>query len=318
MRKHINTKGRPPKEMNTTPVLLISFNRPQYLEKRLIELIVNENVKSIIVSLDFHSDAMTKRYEEIFEKFESSQVQLSVVKHQQNIGLAKHIPAAVEQALQQHVHIIVIEDDIVIGPGSIKSFERARNILDSDPEILTIGGYRYSPWLLSSIFENRWTKTDYFSAWGWMTSREKWEFFRMALKDENVQNTFENQHRNLNLTESQKRKWINRFLKCQMYEERTWDIPVQYWTFKHGKKHVLPIFRMFENEGFGNNESTNTKSMRPKWMGKFRTYNSVIEPKMANRITSRLFNIIDSFSIGNDRDASKLKLIGRLMRNEIE
>ena len=36
--------------MNTTPVLLISFNRPQYLEKRLIELIVNENETNLLVN----------------------------------------------------------------------------------------------------------------------------------------------------------------------------------------------------------------------------------------------------------------------------
>lgn len=302
--------------MQRIPVLVISYNRPEFLKRRLVELTNLNNAQPIIVSLDYHSEEMNQRYNSVLNEFLSSNANLSVVRNKENLGIARHLPFAVGKVLKNHSHTIVIEDDIAIGLGAIRSFEEAREYLDANPEILTIGGFTYSPWFARKIIKNKWRSSKYFSAWGWMTSQERWPQINQTLKEEEIRIVFQG-HKGLDkLSRNQQDKWLHRFHKCKVYEERTWDIPVQYWSFKHGKKHLLPTFRIVENEGFGNLNSTNTKLSRPRWMGKFKVQNTQIEMRVAGRIVSYLMEIVDSFSIASDRNLTKLNFLRKILRND--
>ena len=287
------------------PVLVLTFNRPKFLKKRLDEILERDQYTNVIVSVDFHSEEMMASYQVLLEAYiRKFPDKLSVVYRDKNIGIARHLPTCLDEIFKNYESAIIFEDDIVVGPGAISSFVKANQMLKIDESIFTIGGFSFSFWPLARVYRNKWRKTYYFSAWGWMTGRNQWSHYRQSLSGENLANLFTNTDKGNQLSDDQKRIWLNRFEKCQKNENRTWDIPLQYWTFVTGKHHLLPNFRILENEGFDALESTNTRNSRPRWMFKTRFTEGVIEPEFKNNALEKIMRFIDSLTIGGDRDFS--------------
>lgn len=284
------------------PVLILTFNRPKLLKKRLDEILVRDRYDNVIVSVDFHSIEMSNKYKylltDYIKKFPD---ELRIIYRTKNIGIAKHLPIFLDEIFEIYESAIIFEDDIVVGPGVIASFIKADQILKKDESIFTIGGFTFSIWPLARIRRNTWRKTNYFSAWGWMTNRHQWSNYRQSLSGENLNELFTNRVKDTRLSKNQQKIWLIRFKKCQRDENRTWDIPLQYWTFVNGKHHLLPIFRILENEGFDAPESTNTRNSRPAWMFKMRLLDDVVEPDVKNNLLAIIMRFIDTFTIGGDR-----------------
>jgi hypothetical protein len=285
------------------PVLILTFNRPIFLKKRLVEILERDQYQNVIVSVDFHSHEMTTAYEELLSDFiERYPDELRVIYRTTNIGIAKHLPISLDEIFERNDSAIIFEDDVAVGSGVLASFAKANQILKTDESIFTIGGFTFSIWPLARILKNQWRETHYFSAWGWMTNRNQWSNYRQSLSGENLEDLFVNRARGIRLSSHQQRIWLTRFKKCQENENRTWDIPMQYWTFITGKHHLLPTFRLLENEGFNASESTNTRNSRPGWMFKVRFLEDVIEPEYKNSYLGRIMKFIDAFTIGGDRN----------------
>lgn len=292
------------------PVLILTFNRPRLLKKRLDEILVRDHYDNVIVSVDYHSIEMSTNYKQLLTEFiKKFPDELRVIHRSRNIGIARHLPIALDEIFESYESAIIFEDDIVVGPGVITSFVKANQILKKDESIFTIGGFTFSIWPLERIRRNTWRKTHYFSAWGWMTNRHQWSNYRQSLSGENLDELFTNRVKGIRLSRYQQRIWLTRFKKCQKDENRTWDIPLQYWTFVNRKHHLLPNFRILENEGFDAPESTNTRNSRPTWMFKMRLLDDVVEPDVKNNFFAGLMRMIDSFTIGGDRNITFYKKV---------
>jgi hypothetical protein len=284
------------------PVLILTFNRPKFLKKRLNEIMDRDRYKNVIVSIDFHSIEMTTAYKEVLSEFiERFPDELRVIYRERNIGIAKHLPKFLDEVFERNESAIIFEDDIAVGSGVLASFVKANGILLEDESIFTIGGFTFSIWPLARIFKNQWRKTYYFSAWGWMTNRNQWSNYRQSLSGENLDDLFTNRSKGIRLSTHQQKIWLSRFEKCQKNENRTWDIPMQYWTFVAGKHHLLPTFRLLENEGFNAQESTNTRNLRPRWMFEMRFLEDVIEPDYKDNLLARFMRFADTLTVGGDR-----------------
>ena len=284
------------------PVLCITYNRPDYLRRRLIELLENEKVELVIISIDYCSDLITSENNLVIERFLlQHQNRIRVIQRKKNLGIARHLPVAVSEVLSEFKYVIVIEDDIKIGHGAIKQFVSATSLLDSKPEIFTIGGFGPTFWLGSNIRRNKWRESIYFSAWGWMTSKIKWQEYNASLSDEKINEALFEIQNYPKLNSRQINTWTLRFRKVQKNPEFTWDIQVQYWTFRLGRKHLLPVMRILENQGFSDLRSANTSDHRPRWMGKERTYQKQSTMGTSSRLISKLYTFADSYTIGGDR-----------------
>jgi hypothetical protein len=275
-----------------------------------MEILERDKYKNVIISIDYHSAEMSNLYKGVIFEYQLKFAQnITVIKRDKNLGIAKHLPTALDEIFLDNETAIIFEDDIIVGPGAISSFIKANEILQQDESIFTIGGFTFSIWPLMKVWKNKWRKTRYFSAWGWMTNRNQWASYKQSLSAEDVEKLFLNISNEINLTKKQKIIWLSRFIKCKEVEEWTWDIPMQYWTFVTGKHHLLPNFRLLDNEGFNNPESTNTKSLRPRWMFNPRFMESTIEPSYERNTIAKVMQYIDSLTIAGDRNISKFRSI---------
>jgi hypothetical protein len=297
------------------PVLILTYNRPEFLRDRLSELVYRDKYPYIVVSIDFDSDEMMSKNIKIIDEFKFRKTKLECIPREINLGIARHLPTAVDDVLHNHNFVIVIEDDIKIGPNTVQMLANSSEIFNKREDVFTIGGFSWTAWLAQGIRPNRWRVTRYFSAWGWITSRKQWANYQQDLRNEKIEELFKIHNPDINLNSGQKRLWLKRFEKCQNMPNRTWDIPMQYWTFKLKKVHLLPTQRILENVGFNSNLSTNTKSNRPKWMGDARLSDRLIAKIVENRLITWSYQFIDSFTIADDQPL-KHKFMNFLTRGE--
>ena len=182
---------------------------------------------------------------------------LEFIRRPANLGCSLHIITAVSEVLQVSNSVIVVEDDVVVGNGFLKSMIDGLSIISSDDSIGTVGGFSpfYKGFFRTST--NYWRKSPYFSAWGWGTTKEFWEGFVTLSKIENLESILESSSTWMNLSKRKKRIWMKRFRRG------IWDYNVQFMLFLKEKKNLLPKLRLIDNEGFFDLRSTHTKHQRP-------------------------------------------------------
>lgn len=292
-------------------MLLLTYNRPNFLRNRLFELLEIEKVELVIVSMDYCTEAIKLENLSVLDEYIIRyRNKLRVIQRDQNLGIAHHLPTAVSEVLAEFSYVIVIEDDIRIGRGAISHFVSARELLDLDSDLFTIGGFGPTFWIFSRFRRNKWRESIYFSAWGWMTSKSSWADYEANLSAEVMEESLFNYRTSPALNPGQRLKWMRRFKKVQRNPHFTWDIQVQYWTFRLGKKHLLPTMRILENQGFSDSRSVNTRNCRPRWMGKEKVYQNDIKMQISSSFSARFFIYMDSHTIGGDRE---LKWIRKLL-----
>ena len=243
----------------STVLIIFSYNRPDLTMKRLRQL-VGVNCK-IVVSVDapkvggpkFDFGALKLMYE--------SQVQF--LQNEENLGTAKHIVSQISDQFKTCDNVIIIEDDISVDKASVDTLiEILKFRLPED--VLTIGLFGSIPGkLISYVSKSYWRKTRYFSAWGWAIQREDWPLFKLDIKEEISQLKYSQSW--LRLNEREKRIFQYRFEKVIQTPALTWDYQMMFYGLLHDKKHLLPLFRCCDNNGFGDLRAVNTKTPRPKW-----------------------------------------------------
>ena len=97
---------------------------------------------------------------------------------------------------------------------------------------------------------------------------------------------------------------MRRFEKVAKNPMFTWDYQMQFMSFKYDLDHILPVFRISDNEGFDDERSTNTKSLRPRWMGKVVKVSDNLIVRSVPATLNKLFERVDSVTIAGD---SKVK-----------
>lgn len=283
-------------------VVLFGFNRPEKIVDRLKELELQPPI-NLLVSIDFHSANLSLEFEEILSGFAQKWPRncgFKYVIHQKNHGLSSHITRTISENLVKYKAIIVIEDDISIGKGFINYMSQALSRQDFSQKYASVGGY--SPISFPKVFEraNRSRKSRYFLCWGWGTTRENWDNYRLDLSGIDFVRELTNSDPWKELSKSQQVTWLGRFRKASISPFHTWDIQFQYMSFLLGKRNLLPIARIVENDGYSDTRSSHTKSSRPRWMGRSRK--SELEPsqKTISRPIDLLFSFYESMTISGD------------------
>lgn len=229
--------------------------------RRLSELCVSSVLpERVLVSID---GPRSERESRIWKDFDFSTLAkefpftLEFIRRPANLGCSLHIITAVSEVLQVFNSVIVVEDDVIVGNGFLKSMIDGLSIISSDDSIGTVGGF--SPFYkgLFRTSTNYWRKSTYFSAWGWCTTTEFWDGFVSLSEIENPERVLESSAIWMNLSKRKKRIWMKRF------HRGIWDYNVQFMLFLKEKKSLLPKLRLIDNEGFSDLRSTHTKHERP-------------------------------------------------------
>ena len=292
-----------PKTDSTIAILLIGYNRPEFIRKRINEL-GDFTPHNLIVSIDGGCNPeVLKEFKEIESEISRSFENIEFLIHSENLGLVRHITGAISKVLKTHEYVIVIEDDVALSQNYVENILTAMTV-NLGLSIATIGGFSPLKGIKGLTWLNRWRATKYFSAWGWCVSREFWSMYKHEIDERELFEGLRYSKIWNSLHFFNQATWMYRFKKVVANPLLTWDYQMQFLSFKLDLEHILPIFRISDNEGFSDSRSTNTKEPRPRWMGdQISTVGSIIRSS-APKVVSRFIENVDSLTIAGD---SKIK-----------
>lgn len=281
-----------------TATLLVGFNRPELIEKRLNEISSIPNLK-LFITIDGPrkktNDALSNNeILSIIDKWKAK-IDITEIIHKENIGLALNITNAIENILKDNESIFVIEDDVSVSKQAYNAILQMQKFTHSN--VATIGGFGFTngKFLNSKIsMKNGFRETPYFSAWGWCINRNNFSNYQLDLSNKKIEKELKDSKIWNMLSYQEKEIWKRRFNKVKQDPLYTWDFQMQFMSFKFEKTHRLPLFRMIENEGFDDPRGTNIKGRRPKWyIGKSSNLNISPNLYLENRIVRNIWIWLD-------------------------
>ena len=170
--------------MATPPVLVLGFNRP-HLTKRLLTSLAQSRPESIIFSVDGPRDdrpddhLLVSRTQELVNSI-NWPCRIETRFRKNNLGLRRAVVDAVSHATSQFGQVIVVEDDIEVGPNFLPYMNQALDKYGPDNTIGHINGYNVVPEgrLARSPGDRR---TRYIESFAWATWDRSWREFDDSL-----------------------------------------------------------------------------------------------------------------------------------------
>jgi len=291
-------------------ILLLGYNRPEFIRKRIQEL-GDFKPHKLVITIDGGCEPHAlKKFQEIQAEVSETSHNIEFVIHKQNMGLVRHITGAITKTLESHEYVIVVEDDVCLADNYVE------NILNSITlnlgfRVATFGGFSPAAGLQHGKRLNSWRRTKYFSAWGWCVGRDIWSLYSYEINEKELIDGLKNSKKWNSLSEYQQAVWMYRFKKIIANPLLTWDYQMQFLSFKMDFEHVLPIFRISDNEGFSDSRSTNTKATRPRWMGSGISISNSPIRAISLKAISSLMEKLDSLTIAGDSKAKELFRIAK-------
>jgi hypothetical protein len=284
--------------VSNVAILLIGYNRPEFLRRRISE-ISESKLENLLISIDGGVKSKTTEMEET-KKFAqrkfSNLKYFEITHHENNLGLGKHLSDSISLVLGKFEYIIVIEDDIKISNRFISNMINGLTLQQE----LGISGIvsGFSPLYLKH-FANRWRVSIYPYVWGWACSRELWLKYQHNLSGINLEDQLNSSKTWNNFSSEQKNKWLNLFRKAQADPFDTWAIQLSFWSFCNDFKNLTPIFSLVGNEGFNDVRSVHTKGKKPKFVTINKMNNNIVTRK--NFIIGFWCKFIDKYWMGDVR-----------------
>jgi hypothetical protein len=273
-------------------VLLLGFNRPELLRKRINE-IYESKVENLYISIDGGSESHTLEMGLLkqYAKKKLSELQcFNLNHHKDNLGLVRHITREISNILTKHQYIIVIEDDIKISTNFINNMINGLNIHKRDSSIGIVTGF--SP-LHFRYLKNKWRISRYPYIWGWACSRAVWQSYTYDLSEVDIEQKLLDSKSWNDLKPSQKIKWLNLFRKVQVNPLETWDSQLVYLSYCKDFINLAPIFTIVGNEGFNDSRAVHTKSKKPKFVTTLNINHTIITKK--SKTLNTILNFVDKF-----------------------
>ncbi len=279
-------------------VLVIGYNRPEFLVNRINELKLS-GVKNLYISIDGGPESETEKMQNFknyalacFEKIEISH-------HKSNLGLVKHITNEVTRVLSLHKYIVVIEDDIKISPNFCSNIINGLTNLENLNKNGVVSGY--SP-IFRHRLRNLWRLTHVSYFWGWGCSAETWKLYNYDLRGMSLKSELMKSRAWNKLNSYQQNFWLSRFEMVQKNPFSTWDYQFIFISFLNNFINLSPVFSISGNEGFEDVRSVHNFGKKPK-----NIKNDRINMRIITKIT-RLSKIISIFDMDNYWAGAKIKI----------
>jgi glycosyltransferase involved in cell wall biosynthesis len=166
------------------PVLITAFNRPE-LTKNLIKSLKQSQPKNIIFAVDGPrsdrpSDAeRVKQTQDLVSEFNWN-CELETIFRPINLGLRVAVADAVSHATSKYGKVIVVEDDIEVGPNFLGYMQNSLIRYVSESNIAHINGYVVVPTGMLQ-FPNADRKTRYVESFAWATWEPAWKRYDASL-----------------------------------------------------------------------------------------------------------------------------------------
>ena len=238
--------------MNTAPIIVFAYNRPDHLRRTLEALAKNNlaNDSELFIYCDGAKDSASKEQQErIAENRKVAHAttgfkSVKVIEREKNIGLKANIVGAVTEIVNRYNRVITLEDDIITSPGFLRYMTDALELYKDDEQVMHVTGYMYPhKWPLP--------ETCFFAMpcpWGWGTWKRAWQYYNDDAKE--LHGYWSKDWDTFN-------KVGGTFLQRQLVDNykgtlNTWFVKWHAVTLKMGGLTLYPGQSLTNNNGFDN------------------------------------------------------------------
>ena len=267
---------------NSTPILLILFNRPDYLSESI-------NVINIILpeKLYIHIDGPRNADDEekiktIKKQFANinKKIELSILSQETNLGCGLGMVSAINWFFENEDYGIILEDDCIPNESFYKYCTIFLKELKENKDVFMISGDNGGELIPSKFFgESETMSIPIPIIWGWATWKDRWELYEYKKPDLN----FLKLYKKLKHFKIFEKIFVISYLKkLKNYKAlNTWDIHLFYQLVVSERLCIIPKLNLIKNIGFDDN-ATHTKETTFRSHAK--TYN--LDIKARNTINS--------------------------------
>ena len=241
-----------------TPVLLISFNRPE-TTFRVFNRIKEVQPKTLYLAFDGPRNDRVGEYDKCMECRKIAEMvnwncDLHTLFRENNVGCGFGPSDAISWAFETSDRLIVLEDDCFPSKSFFSFCDDLLERYEEDKRIWIIGGL--SIYAKSKFFRD----ADYLFShqahtWGWATWKNRWKEFDMYVKDAPK---FLNEGGAFNVFDYKPYvKWFNNKI-LNIYQnidkeiKHSWDTQWDYARAKNGGLGIIPRINLIQNTGAEN------------------------------------------------------------------
>lgn len=237
------------------PVLLITFNRPDYTIQ-VLEKIREAKVKRLYIANDAPrngNQADEKAREEIKALIASKvdwECELYTLFQEKNLGCGWGPATAISWAFENEDRLIILEDDIVPSLAFFPYCNLMLEMYKNDTRIWLISGRSHQS--NSQYFDNQdYIFSHYGHSLGWATWKRCWQHFDMRMSD---MHDFIKMGGALNVLSSKEEgrlynKRYKKLIEDKNLETHAWDFQFVYTKLKNGGLSIVPAKNLIHNIG---------------------------------------------------------------------
>ncbi len=240
--------------MNIAPIVLFVYNRPKHTAEVLRTLANCTHAKE--VPLYIFSDAAKKpaaadAVEQVRAIVEDPRwtkcfYKVTVVKAEQNKGLAKSVITGVTQVINAHGSVIVVEDDNRVAEDFIDYMCRGLEFYRDNEKIGFIGAYKV-PIEIPADYTHDVFLMGRGSSYSWATWKDRWDLVDWEVKDYETFRKDRKARARFNEYGDDRSDMLDSQMAGAI---DSWAIRFSYAMFKHGRYAILPVKTRVENIGF--------------------------------------------------------------------
>lgn len=227
------------------PIALFVYNRPEHTLKTLKSLKNNTlaDMSILYIYLDKNKNSKDKqavlKVKEIINE-ENWCRTVKIVEREENFGLYKNIVNGINDIVNSHNKVIVLEDDLLTSPTFLEYMNMGLNLYEKKRQVFAINGYMF-PIQLENTALRKAGFLPLTSTWGWATWLDRWQLFEYDLcNKKHIENN----------KELKQRFNFGGYDYYKMLENKnSWGIKWYYTMFEYNGLCLFPYKSLIDNIG---------------------------------------------------------------------
>jgi hypothetical protein len=290
-------------------ILILAFKRIDFVIERIQEVIEFASEIPIFVSVD--GSGITKP--ELESKIQKYIGKITVIYQDKNYGVDGHYFKVVEDLIYSYQYLLIVEDDVKVLPKSIMEtmdlISQKEQVVNAGGEVC-LNGFGLIPLPNSEFYQsnirNKWYLSTHFVSWGHVINSFFWIKVKMCRSLIDEPHLIDVKLKEMRMPKRHRTVWIDRF------QRGNFDYCLQMTIFLFDLRVGRPIFRLFENVGFGDPNATHTRFRRPWFFGPVaqKCPRNATSPILINYAITRLLNWLEK---ANFAGSSILNRRGRIL-----
>jgi len=220
-------------DLNTT---VLAYSRFDTFEKVIKQC--EKNLKSVTVAIDLpKTPEIALQQEKIIKLIENLDMEIDIIRRNENFGLVKSVLTSIDEALQRDDHFVLLEDDCLPSDSFFSYMAESLEKHKDDKNITSVcGTITRCP----------------FNPWGWGSWRNKWKYQQMSVGEilsiKKIDESLEN------------------FLKNNKIEDSIWSLSWLASHYKNSSSAAFPNKNLIKNIGLNNSGVHSSEKGYTKWL----------------------------------------------------